>query len=239
MQIIRDDFKKNGTLHHAYLLVGRASEILPVLHDIFQKDMNFPTEGNPDLWHQVYDSFGIDESRDLKEVQMRKPVSHDKHIFIIEAGSLTAPAQNALLKALEDPAPHAHFFFITPSMDTLLPTLLSRLSVVNILSDSKNTKTEIDTLAEDFVKSAPVKRISLCKHLQDKDKDGKQDKQQAQLFLSAVENIFHEKSRKGSGALENSPALEEIVFSKKYLSSAGTSIKMAVEHLALVLPVLK
>ncbi len=236
MQIIRDDFKKNGTLHHAYLLVGVASEILPALHNIFQQDMDFPVEGNPDLWHETYESFGIDESRGLKEVQTRKPVVHDKHIFIVEAGVITVEAQNALLKALEDPAPHAHFFFIMPSLDTLLPTLLSRLSVVHVLPEGKTTNAEVDTLAQDFVKSAPAKRIALCKDLYDKDT---KDKQKTQLLFSALEKIYYEKSRKNAGVLENTNALQEIMFSKKYLSSNGASIKMAVEHLALVLPILK
>ena len=232
MQIIRDDFKKNGTLHHAYLLVGLRSEVLSALYKTLESDINFPIEGNPDLWQQSYNSFGIDESRALKEVQMRKPVVHDKHIFIVQADSFTLPAQNALLKALEEPAPCVHFFFITPHVDTLIPTLLSRLSVVYI--SSENISKEMQKLASEFVLSTPAKRIEICEGLYNRDT---KDKQKTQLLFSALENIFYKKNKITSSSSPYTKALQEIMFAKEYVSESSSSIKMAIEHLSLVLPI--
>lgn len=61
------------------------------------------------------------------------PVIGRRRVFILErADTLTEGAANSILKALEEPPPYAVFMLLTPSIDRLLPTILSRCQVVPV-----------------------------------------------------------------------------------------------------------
>ncbi|MFZ2967985.1 MAG: DNA polymerase III subunit delta' [Sulfuricurvum sp.] len=49
--------------------------------------------------------------------------------LILGAKSFTIPAQNALLKILEEPPPHIVFILLSPTKSTFLPTILSRMAL--------------------------------------------------------------------------------------------------------------
>lgn len=73
-------------------------------------------------------SIGVDEIRALRERLALKPFEGGRHIAIIEqADKMTAAAQNALLKTLEEPAGDAVFFLITDFPGALLATITSRV----------------------------------------------------------------------------------------------------------------
>jgi DNA polymerase-3 subunit delta' len=56
-----------------------------------------------------------------------KPFGSPYTTFIfVDAHALREEAQNALLKLVEEPPPHAVLIFITPNPDTILPTIRSR-----------------------------------------------------------------------------------------------------------------
>jgi DNA polymerase-3 subunit delta' len=56
-----------------------------------------------------------------------------KRVFIIErADTLNQAAANSILKVLEEPPPYAVFLLLTPSVERLLPTILSRCQVVTV-----------------------------------------------------------------------------------------------------------
>ncbi len=68
--------------------------------------------------------------------------------YIIEQGELMQPpCQNALLKLLEEPPPAVYFFIITTDTATLLPTVLSRCTTLNVspLDDDTIAKQLRDT----------------------------------------------------------------------------------------------
>jgi hypothetical protein len=97
----------NDLNHHAYGLVGFSSDDL---HGHLKKVHKISAQGNPDFFHQKYDTFGIDEGRRIKEMHSSKSFSAgSKKIFIVEVRSLTHEAQNSLLKIFEEPHEHTHF----------------------------------------------------------------------------------------------------------------------------------
>lgn len=53
-------------------------------------------------------------------------------IWIEEANLLTIPAQNALLKLLEEPPGNTHFYLTCSSASSLLPTIRSRAQLVSL-----------------------------------------------------------------------------------------------------------
>jgi len=72
-------------------------------------------------------SIKIEQVRDVIDRADYRPFEGKRRVVIIdEADALVAPAQNALLKTLEEP-PSASIFILVSSMpDALLPTVLSR-----------------------------------------------------------------------------------------------------------------
>ena len=76
-------------------------------------------------------TIGVEEIRGLIDYLSLKPYEGGRHIAIIEqADRMTPPAQNALLKTLENPADEVMFFLVADSAGGLLPTILSRCQTV-------------------------------------------------------------------------------------------------------------
>ncbi len=76
-------------------------------------------------------TIGVDEIRALIDALALRPYEADRHVVLIEqADRMTASAQNALLKTLENPTVDAMFFLITDAPGALLSTVVSRCQVV-------------------------------------------------------------------------------------------------------------
>ena len=69
----------------------------------------------------------IDQVRDIVDRVAYRPFEGRRRVVIIdEADALAYPAQNALLKTLEEPPPSSVLILVTSRPDMLLPTVLSR-----------------------------------------------------------------------------------------------------------------
>lgn len=78
-------------------------------------------------------SIGVEEIRALIDALALRPYEGDRHIAMIEqADKMTASAQNALLKTLENPPGEVMFFLITDAPGALLDTILSRCQTVRL-----------------------------------------------------------------------------------------------------------
>lgn len=74
-------------------------------------------------------TIGIDQVRHLKRWIVIKPNQDQlKTILIPEAQRLTTPAQNSLLKTLEEPPAYARITLTAPNTASLIPTIVSRCS---------------------------------------------------------------------------------------------------------------
>jgi len=72
-------------------------------------------------------SIKIEQVREAVEVATYRPFEGRRRVFIVdEAEALVGPAQNALLKTLEEPRPSSVFVLISSRADSLLPTVRSR-----------------------------------------------------------------------------------------------------------------
>lgn len=70
----------------------------------------------------------VDQIRAMTAEAAVAPNEAERKVYVLpEADSMNTQAQNALLKALEDPPGHACFILCTAASDSLLPTVLSRL----------------------------------------------------------------------------------------------------------------
>ena len=87
----------------------------------------------------------IDQIRQVTSDAVIMPNEADRKVYLIrEADRMNAAAQNALLKALEDPPGHACFILCAAAADALLPTVRSRC----VRQDDSPREDELPALSE-------------------------------------------------------------------------------------------
>lgn len=221
---------KSGKFSHGYLLSGNAeasrnsvfeaSKVLLIAERL---------DNHPDFFHQKYDSFGIDDSRELIYKASQRPFLGENKVFIIEALSFTVESANALLKLTEEPFSGTYFFIIVPSKDIVIPTLRSRLIVVeNKIQELEPEKEKIKKTAEEFLVGMPMQRTGIVEKIS-------KDKPKAIEFLNVLEIVLAKNLKKRKRALFAN-SLEEIEKSRNLLATRFGSQKMILERLALILP---
>lgn len=84
--------------------------------------------------HEKPGSIGVEDIRlQINGDVAIKPYSSPRKIYIINEGEkMTVQAQNALLKTLEEPPEYTVIIILTTSVESLLPTILSRCVVLNM-----------------------------------------------------------------------------------------------------------
>ena len=83
------------------------------------------------ITHAKPNSIGVDEIRRMRADLQIKPYAGPHKIYIIpDAEKLTVPAQNALLKTLEEPPEYAVILLIADGTSAFLPTILSRCVIL-------------------------------------------------------------------------------------------------------------
>ena len=88
-----------------------------------------PVGGHPDV--QIITptglSYGVDEARELVRLSSLAPIESPWRVIVVEdADRLTDQAFHALLKTLEEPTPHTVWVLCAPSVEDVLPTIISR-----------------------------------------------------------------------------------------------------------------
>lgn len=175
---------------------------------------------NPDLHIRQFETLGVDDARELSAFASLTGTG-GKKLFIIAAEALTREAQNALLKTLEEPAAGTYFGILVPR-GALIATMRSRLIEMKL---SAHERSASDAAA--FLAAAPAARSKLiAKLVEDKEKFG------ARELLDSLEEALRPDMKKRPVRA----ALEEISRMRGYLTGPSPSVKMVLEHLALVLP---
>lgn len=92
-------------------------------------------------------SIGIEQVRKLQHVVSFAPAqSRRKAVVLYGSHKLTAPAQNAFLKTLEEPPQDTLIILQTETLHQLLPTLLSRCQITQLASPSEITHDSLLTI---------------------------------------------------------------------------------------------
>lgn len=208
---------------HGYLVDGWWDDICDELEGAISVELGITMRGNPDVVRIVSDAVGVDDARGLSTLQSRKASETKKGIkvFLVAFRSITIEAQNALLKILEEPTKGSYFFIVTPSTSTIVSTLQSRLRNV-----STALRNETNPLVNSFLLSTPSKRLDLLSEMI-KDKD----KKKAHAFLDSLLLTLYQK-----GGVKNYRALENVLHARRNLPNRGASMKLLLEHVALVIP---
>jgi len=213
---------------NAHLVSGSFSRTDAVL--ALLKSEGFEIESNPDVFVRSYPYFGIDDARQLCERADMKAMG-ERRIFIVAATVMSTDSQNKLLKTFEEPPGDALFFLIVPSPETLLPTLRSRMQVLEVVSGHDEGIVD----SAEFLRAPVEKRLTLLKPLLDKDADDKRDISAVIIFLSSVERMLS-KMEHNAGKVDG---LGAVYRARRYLNDKGSLIKPLLEQVALLVPLMK
>ena len=232
------DFKNlfPDNLYHSYVVEGEPETTGAFLLK-FLEDKGEVESKSLDVLFQVYDSFNINDSSQIKDWHSRSGITKGKKICIIATKFINREAEQTLLKIVEEPAVNTHFFIVVPDSSVLLDTIISRTHVIKI-KQSSNSNLELKKEVLDFVLSSPNERINKVAKII---KDNKSEESSGQLrfyatsFVNELENIFHEKFIKNRTDKKIQFILGELQKARVYLSTPGAAVKMILEHLALVI----
>ena len=221
-------------LHHAYLLKNTGESVLLELKEFLEDELRFMTSGNPDFWCGEFDTFGINDGREVIQLQSRMASEGGMKVFVIMANFFTVESQNSLLKMFEEPTPGTHFFIITQNTETLLPTLRSRLFIPETHTESTNFSIQYSggVSVDEFLNSSQARRIELLKDVIEM-----KDKNTAISFLNELESTLYKKFQGSALKKDYVSVFEEILKAKKFLNGRSVSIKMILEHVAIMVPV--
>ena len=235
---MNQSFKLPSLSHHAYVLVGGVasdsstgtSDVRVGLLKTLEKTHKIIVHGNPDLFDRIYETFTIDDARELKAShEMKSVTAGAKKIFIMTMNGITIEAQNALLKLLEEPSDNAHFFLIIPSAHLLLPTIKSRVEVIYTIEEKVSASTDAVT----FLKLPIQKRLDQIKKLTEEISKEKKTNQDAIDFVNALEAEIYKTAATSKRDATWQKRLKAIQTARTYLNDRAPSIKMLLEYVAL------
>ncbi|HKZ35230.1 MAG TPA: hypothetical protein VJ242_00815 [Patescibacteria group bacterium] len=111
-------------------------------------------------------SITINQVRTLEKFLARRPLELKTNICVLsDADKLTLPAQNALLKSLEEPPKSAQIILLAETTAKLLPTVVSRCQVIDLGFGGELNPDELKKQQQIFeqITKAPVgERLTLA-----------------------------------------------------------------------------
>ncbi len=211
--------------HHAVLLVH---ENRVDIADMLWNELNIKSQANRYFNQTVLD---IDTARNA--ISWAQTPYNDEKVALISFSSATIPAQNAMLKILEEPRSGVRFILLTSNKSNLLDTVLSRVHEFKTKNEKRKTKNESD--AEEFLKTSHGSRMKLpflVELLARIDEEGRKDRESVRSFILSLSSVlvsFKVKSR----------YIIETIKIASYASDSSVSGKALIEYLALLLPQVK
>ncbi len=166
--------------------------------------------------------FGIDNARELVRQTYQRPANADQQLLIVITDFITHEAQNALLKALEEPPHSTLFLFVVPNDFVVLPTLASRFYFAAQVHEraTQNTNESFKV----FLDQTPSERIAMVEAMIKKD-----DRVwQRSIKRGLIDYLVARQAIDFVAPLE---------YGARTLLTRGASNKMLLEHIALILPV--
>jgi len=200
--------------HHAYLVHASSLELALL-----------PTEyktPSADVSHHSSVRFTIDDARELSRNAQQQAFGGGHRVFIIVAEEIAVEAQHALLKLLEEPPEATLFYILLKPTSFLLPTLRSRL---HESTQERSTEVESNEEFNTFMLRTYAERLTLIA-----EKTKEKDTVWIEGILSGCEAVA------AQNPLQNKELLKALLFVRTYIGNRGSSAKMLLEELSLLIP---
>lgn len=172
----------------------------------------------------------IDTARNI--ISWANTPYNEEKIGLISFHTSGVPAQNAMLKILEEPRVGVRFILVTSNKEVLLPTVLSRLNVM----ESKKKPASSFPNAETFLQTKPTSRIKLpyvVELLSREDEEGRKDREGVRKFILELAELLRKENK------VESKYMKETLEMASYASDPSASGKAILEYLSLSLPSVK
>ncbi len=219
--------------HHAFVIEAEAEEGIEAAQVWAERELGMKIQGNPDVVVQRYGLLSVEDARGVAELAAGAPFAGEHKVVIIAASRAYHEAQNALLKLFEEPPRGTYLFLIMPSLGGLLPTLRSRIQVLN--PKFRHPMSEFGA-AEEFMKASKEKRSAMIKKLT----SGKDEEERRELRDEAIAlvNGIEQAAYRNDGFTKpiNAALLSDIATLRGHLHDRSAPVKMILEHLSLVIP---
>ncbi len=210
------------SLFHAYVIGGDRENAKILIEGIISEHLG----DEPDVVRIERTNFTIEDSRGLKEWSEQSSNSKKK-FYIAHIDFIDVPAQNALLKTFEEPAPDTHMFLSMPDPEILVETLRSRVRIIQ--AEKKSDAGEEKSINEFLSMTSAGKLAFVGKMLEkgDDEEASSEVRKRALNFLNLLEENLSADPKK------NAEKLETILRLKKFLYTPGSSVRMILETIAL------
>jgi hypothetical protein len=230
------ELKKGDNLHHFNII--EESDVEEINYAC-EKVLNFTTQANPNYFYKKYDTFLVDDAREITQLQSRKHKKGELAFFVLECGSINIPAQNALLKIFEEAHTGTYYFLLLPQSNILLPTFLSRAIVYK--GDGKASSTNRNSTKKIFefpnydeLKKMQIKdRMDLVTKWLDGYKKEKISKSDMKAFVNSLMNELHQKAlNEKTELIKNLKKIEDV---SNYFDINGAHLKSILEFIVLTI----
>lgn len=175
---------------------------------------------NAEIIIENYSSLGVNEAKSLLTRSFTIATAESPQIFIILFEKITEQAQNTLLKVMEEPTLHTHFFLCIPREVTILPTLVSRCLVLK-----PRHREEIK--ASVFLDSNFEERLKIIDPLIQKG-----NIEDIAIFLNQLEVELHKKTKSAKITEKDIRFFMSLRRTREFLRLPSASIKQMLQHLA-------
>ncbi len=221
-------------LYHSYIVEGNPETTSGALRAYLNQQGIIATD-SPDVLYQTYDSFTVDDSAFVRAWHANKGVGEGKRVCILSTKFINHEAEKSLLKMIEEPTENTHFFIVVPNALALLDTIRSRAHIVRPIGEESSAEIK---RAKEFIKLSPKERIDMVADIvksHDNDETSGGLRYDAMNLVAAIEKIVYEQFEKNRTDKAIQFSLQELARAREFLGSSGASVKMILEHLALVL----
>lgn len=178
--------------------------------------------------HRYFDQTVLDIEKAREIISWAKSSYDGERVGLISFHTIGIPAQNALLKILEEPNEKTRFILVTSNKSSLIETVLSRLHHHEL----EETSNESKALASLFLATAPTQRMKLefvTKLLAKTDEEDRKDREAVRGFILSV-------AQKLPPTNVYSKYTTELFEIASYASDPSSSGKALLEYLSLLLP---
>ena len=215
--------------HHAYYAAGDTERGIADAR-VYGEEALGLSSASADVLVFRYGHFSVDDARAFTEAVRRTGMEGNTRLLIIAAERLFHEAQNALLKALEEPPEGTVIVLATPSLGDLLPTVRSRLLPLPRAAG----KSAVAGLAEEFAHGDSAARAKLVERILARaKKDAPEEKQAARAeALSLVEGLARLTYEKDAAA--HHLLLRDLDRLIPVLHDRAAPLKPILEHLLIV-----
>ncbi|MBI2600161.1 hypothetical protein HYW43_04570 [Candidatus Daviesbacteria bacterium] len=185
---------------------------------------------HPDLLYFLQDSkLGIEQARQIKQHFLLKPFQAQGRVVVLEDASvLTAEAQNALLKTVEELTPNSLLILGAFSEYSFLPTILSRCQIIKVNgnSDKLEFHDRFDKHLTKLLNSTNEERFEYIANLKEKED-----------FLHYLINFFRDNlpSQVEKESTDYVDFLKELLQAEEW-AGQNVNIRAILEYLMLKMP---